>query len=188
MHDTVLRSSPVMDVMHARRSIRAYTSVPVEQEKLHALIAAAQCAPSACNAQPWRFVFVTDAALRVDLCRTGMGGAVPNHWAKSAPVILVACAERSFVTHTLGENIQGVAFHLIDMGIALEHIALRATELGLGSCYIGWFNEKPIKKMLSLPRTWQVVCLMTLGYPALTPEATSRRAITETAFFNQGPR
>ena len=80
---------------------------------------------------------------------------------------------------------QGVQYHLIDIGIALEHIALKAVELELGTCYIGWFNAKAIKNLLKLPVNWKVECLLTIGYPAEVPELSKRKEINEICRFNQ---
>jgi len=172
------------ELIKERRSIRKYTEKPVEQYKLKAVIEAARLAPSACNAQPWRFVVVSEPELRTKLFETGLGGVVPNSWAKTAPAVIAACSDLDFMTHKVAERIQGVEYHLIDIGIALEHIALKAVELGLGACYIGWFNAKSIKKLLKLPLKWKVECLMTIGYPAETPEPAKRKAISEICRFN----
>lgn len=162
-------------LLQERRSVRNYHDRAVEKEKIAAILEAARLAPSACNAQPWRFAVVADAALRKAVIADGLGGMiVPNAWAKSAPVIIVACSERKVFTHLLAEKVQGVQYHLIDMGIALEHIALKAAEQGLGTCYIGWFNGKAIHRLLGLSPSWKVECLMTLGYPAETPGPTPR--------------
>lgn len=172
------------DLIRERRSIRKYIDKPVEKEKLEALIEAARLAPSACNAQPWRFAMVTTPEIKAELIKDGVGGTVvPNNWAKTSPVILVACSELSLITHNIAERVQGVEYHLIDIGIALEHIALKAAELGLGTCYIGWFNAKPIKKLLKLPNSWKVECLLTIGYPQEVPEPTIRKDLTDICRF-----
>ena len=166
-------------IIDQRRSVRSYHVTPVEKEKLTAILEAARRAPSACNAQPWRIVAVIDSALRAEVLKKGMGVVVPNRWAQAAPVIFVVCSDRSFFTHHLAERVQGVQYHLIDIGIAMEHMALKAAELDLGTCYIGWFNEKPIKKILSLPSSWKVECLMTLGYPETLPDPAPRKSLDE---------
>ncbi len=162
-----------------RRSVRAYKDIPVEREKLTMILEAARKAPSACNAQPWRIAAVTQSELRAEILKKGMGAVVPNRWAGTAAVIIVVCSERSLLTHHLAERVQGVQYHLIDIGIAMEHMALKAAELDLGTCYIGWFNEKPIKKILSLPSSWKVECLLTLGYPETIPDPTHRKSLDE---------
>jgi nitroreductase len=171
------------DIIRERRSVRRYLDRPVEQEKLRAVIEAARLAPSACNAQPWRFVAVTEKQTRERLLREGLGGAVPNTWAQTAPCVVVACSDLQLFTHTLGETVQGVHYHLIDLGIALEHLVLKATELGLGSCYIGWFRGKQIARVLDLPGSWKAECLVTLGYPESVPEASPRKPLEEIAVF-----
>ncbi|MHB9155450.1 MAG: nitroreductase family protein [Endomicrobiales bacterium] len=171
-------------IINGRRSIRKYLDRPVEEEKLAAVLAAACAAPSACNAQPWRYVAVTDPALRQRLCEEGLGGVVPNTWAKSAPAVIVACSETSLFTHTLAERVQGVEYHLIDLGISLEHLVLKAAELDLGTCFIGWFKGKAIGRLLQLPSSWKVECLVTLGYPSEVPSPTPRKKPAETCFLN----
>ncbi|MCX5782645.1 MAG: nitroreductase family protein [Elusimicrobia bacterium] len=168
------------ELINKRRSIRKYLEREVEKEKIESLIESARMAPSACNAQPWRIVVVKDKKLKDELIAKGLGGfVVPNSWAKTAPVIVVVCSDLSFFTHTMAERVQGVQYHLIDIGICMEHMALKAVELGLGTCYIGWFNGKQILKMLNLPSSWKVECLLTLGYPAEIPDATPRKPLNE---------
>lgn len=171
------------EIIKNRRSIRKYSDKPVEREKIIKILDAARIAPSACNAQPWRFVIVSNKEKKDELIKRGLGGIVPNTWARNAPVIIVVCSDLSLFTHTLAERVQGVQYHLIDIGIACEHIALKATELDLGTCYIGWFNAKNIKKYLNLPASWKVECLLTLGYPEKIPEPTSRKDLSEIALF-----
>ncbi|MFC1501004.1 nitroreductase family protein [Elusimicrobiota bacterium] len=163
-----------------RKSIRKYLSKPVEKKKVDAILEAARIAPSACNAQPWRIVVVGDRKLRSQIVVEGFGGMiVPNKWAGTAPLIIAVCSDKKLFTHHLAERIQGVQYHLIDIGIVMEHMALKAAELGLGTCYIGWFKGEEIKKVLKLPLTWKVECLMTLGYPDENPKPTKRKKISE---------
>jgi nitroreductase len=166
-------------ILQERRSVRAYADTPVAGTVITELLEAARCAPSACNAQPWRFVVVRDPAQKRRLTDTGLGGMVPNAWAQSAPVIIVACSDLQFFTHRLAEKVQGVEYHLIDLGIALEHLVLKATEHGLGTCYIGWFKGAAISRLLSLPSSWKVECLVTLGYPAVIPDPTPRKSLAD---------
>jgi len=168
------------ELIKERRSVRKYLDKPVEKEKIEAILESARLSPSACNAQPWRIVVVKEPGLRDDVLSKGLGGiVVPNSWAKTAPVILVVCSETKFFTHSLGERVKNVQWHLLDIGICMEHMALKAVELGLGTCYIGWFNEKEIRKALQLPSSWKVECLLTLGYPQEIPEASPRKSLKE---------
>ena len=171
------------ELINERRSIRSYADKPVEKEKIQQALEAARLAPSASNAQPWRFVVVAGEK-RKKILDEGLGGlVVPNSWAKTAPVITVVCSATNLFKHTLGEKVQGTHYHLIDLGIAMEHFVLKATELGLGTCYIGWFNAKSVKKALALPASWKVECLITLGYPGTVPEKTPRKKIEEISKF-----
>ena len=168
------------ELINERRSIRKYLDKPVEKEKIAAILEAARLAPSACNAQPWRIAAVIDKAAAKEVLSKGLGGVVvPNNWAKSAPAVIVVCSETNIFTHSIGEKVKNVQWHLIDIGICAEHMALKAVELGLGTCYIGWFNAKAIKKVLSLPSGWKVECLLSLGYPQEIPEATPRKPLEE---------
>ena len=172
------------ELIKERRSIRKYIDKAIELEKLAAVVEAARLAPSACNAQPWRFVVVHEPASKAKLISEGLGGVVvPNSWAKTAPAVIVACSELSMITHGIAERVQGVEYHLIDLGIALEHMVLKAVELGLGTCYIGWFNAKAIHKLLEIPSSWKVECLLTIGYPQEIPGPTKRKDTKEISRF-----
>ncbi len=177
--------SSVLTAIQQRYSVRSFKDTPVHRDAIRAIAEAARLAPSACNAQPWRFVAVTEPSLLNQIVDRGLGGVVPNRWAASAPVILIGCAVLNLLTHRLGEALKGVNYHQIDLGIALEHMVLRATEMGLCTCWIGWFNEKSIKKVLRLPKDWKIVSLLALGYPKEEASARSARlSLDEILFFN----
>ena len=82
---------------------------------------------------------------------------------EDSPVVIVLCALPSF-DQRVGQ-MMGKDYHLVDMGIVGTHIVLMAADLGLGTCWVGWLHKKRVKKMLNIPRTWEVVCLISLGYP-----------------------
>lgn len=177
--------SGIMEIIKQRYSVRSFKDKPVDSALISAITEAARLAPSACNSQPWRFVAVTDKPLLRQIVDQGLGGVVPNRWAASAPVIIVGCALLNLLTHRLGGAVKGISYHQIDLGIALEHMVLRATELGLGTCWIGWFKEKNIKRILQLPGTWKIISLLALGYPQEENHApTPRHALEEILFFN----
>jgi nitroreductase len=151
----------------------------VEREKVELMIEAARLAPSACNLQGWRFVVADTPEVRNKLVQKGLGGIVPNAWAVTAPVIIVGCYEKDLLTHRLGASIKGIDYAQVDMGIAGEHLALMAAALGLGTCWIGWFDQKAVKKALAIPRSVDVVFLMTVGYPAEGPVPEKNRKARE---------
>jgi len=178
----------LMDIIRARRSIRHYSDSPVEEEKIKKIIEAARLAPSSSNSQCWRFIVVKDKHVKEQLVEKGLSGKiVPGQWAKTAPVIIVACAQLSFMTHRLGAAVKNIEYRLLDMGIAVEHLVLRATELGLGTCWIGWFNERWIRKILKIPRSIKIVALVTLGYPVedLKLKEKKRLSLEEILFFDK---
>lgn len=131
---------------------------------------AARLAPSACNKQPWRFIVVKDKEKRKRIQAEGLLPGIPMPWLADAPVIIALCAEQTTVTHKLAPLLSGVKYHLIDIGIAGEHFVLAAAAQNLGTCWIGWFREKPVKKILNIPKNIQVLSLISLGYPK--PDAT----------------
>lgn len=165
------------EIIKGRKSTRNYKSDPVEKEKIMLLLEAACLAPSACNAQPWKFIVVENPRLKEDVVKEGLNNlVVANRWAQDAPVIIAVCSLTKFFVHKVAEKIQDVDYHLIDLGIACEHLVLKAEELGLGTCYIGWFRGKEIKKILKIPSSHKIECLITLGYPKETEQTSARAA------------
>jgi nitroreductase len=182
--------TPLQKIFKGRRSIRRYLETPVEPEKLRACLEAARIAPSANNAQPWRFIVVDDPALKARLtgaCFTGIYSG--SKFAAKAPVILVLAAKLELVAHHLGARFQKVPYFLVDMGIAGEHVALQAEELGLATCWMGWFDYRRARKVLGLPKKFKIVAMMPIGYAETRPQREPpRKAFEEMAFFNEVPR
>ncbi|MHC4714288.1 MAG: nitroreductase family protein [Planctomycetota bacterium] len=158
------------EAVSGRYSCRDYQDRPVEEETLTQILEAARLAPSASNRQEWRFIVVTDAAVREKL----IDMAHKQEFVGQAPVVLVACAVTDGHTMACGQSC-----HPIDVAIALEHIALAATALGLGTCWIGAFEEAPVKKLLGIPPEVRVIELMPLGYPADKPRPKTRLPLEE---------
>jgi len=178
--------STILETIQKRYSARSFKDTPVERELILSITEAARLAPSACNAQPGRFIAVTEQSLLKEIVHTGLGGVVPNTWTISAPVIIVGCAQLNLLTHRLAEAVKGIHYHQIDLGIAMEHMVLRATELGLGTCWIGWFKAKHIKKILQIPRDWKIISLLALGYPQeVNTSRTPRLDLEKILFFNK---
>ena len=157
----------LMEAIEARRSVRAYLDRPVEREKLDLLAEALRLAPSACNSQPWKIVFVTEPGLRARVAAATCTPPIPlNKFAASAPALAVLVVERPKASAQAGALVTGRKYPLIDLGIAAEHLCLRATDLGLGSCMLGWFDARRIKRLLGIPAARAVGLVVTLGYPA----------------------
>lgn len=160
-----MKYDELMQLICSRHSCRNYQEKDVPDELIEKSLEASRLAPSACNKQPWRFIVVKDAVLRNSICQEGILPGVSMPWLKKAPVIIAICAKTEFITHKMARFISKVDYSLIDIGIAGEHFVLAAESLGLGSCWIGWFKEKAIKKILNIPWNIKVVSLLSLGYP-----------------------
>jgi nitroreductase len=176
----------VIETIAKRYSVRGYQDKSVEREKILQIVEAGRLAPSTSNVQPWRFVVVENPRLRDALAEKGMGIVVPNRWAREAPVIIVMCAHLDWIVHRLGAKAADLQYYLLDIGIAGEHMVLTATELGLGTCWIGWFRAKAIRNILNIPKGWKIAALLTLGYPKEeeAPKPRERLALDEILFFN----
>lgn len=155
-----------LDLVKKRQSDRSYLPRSVEREKLQRALEAARLAPSACNSQPWRFIAVTDTKLKNDIAACTTSPLMPiNRFVPEAPVIVAIVTERPALSAQIGGFMKGKEFNLMDIGIAAEHFCLQAAEDGMGTCMLGWFDEKKVKKLLSLPRHKRVALLITVGYP-----------------------
>ena len=178
-----LDSKSFLELVKKRRSCRSYNEVPVPDELIGNCLEAARLAPSACNKQPWRFVVIRDSGLRSRICSEGLLPGIPMPWAQKAPVIVVLGAETSIITHTIAPMISKVQYHLIDIGIAGEHFVLQAAAEGLGSCWLGWFNEHAVKRLLGLGRGHKVEYLLSVGWPAAETREKKRRPLCEMSQF-----
>jgi nitroreductase len=156
-----------IDMVKTRQSVRSYNSRSVEMEKIERCLEAARLAPSACNAQPWKFVVVDNPVIKNSLADAIQDRILPmNHFTKQAPVHVVVVREKANFTSNLGQVIKNKEYPLIDIGIAVEHFCLQAVEEGLGTCILGWFNEKKVKKLLNIPYRKRAELIITIGYPA----------------------
>lgn len=154
------------EIVQQRYSVRSFSNQPVEDEKIRQCLQAAHLAPSACNAQPWKFIVVNDPTLKNQLADATSKHIVPmNHFTKQAPVHIVVILEKPNVTSAIGSVIQNKPYTQIDIGIATSHLCLQATALGLGTCIIGWFNEKKVRKLLNIPMLSRPVLIVAMGYP-----------------------
>jgi len=158
------------EAIRNRRSIRKYKDQPVEEEKLARVLEAGRLAPSAGNRQEWKYVVVQDARVRQKLVEAANG----QQFVGEAGVCLVCCAVG-------GEHVMscGQASYPIDVAISVDHMTLAAVEEGLGTCWIGAFQEPAVKELLSIPEEVRVVALLPLGYPDMEPKPRRRKAMEE---------
>ncbi|MCS7228232.1 MAG: nitroreductase family protein [Endomicrobia bacterium] len=173
-----------IDLIKQRYSCRKFLPIPVEDEKILQCIEAARLAPSACNAQPWKFIVVNNKEVKEKLVNAATSGIYKiSKFISTSAVIIVVVADVPNFLSAVGSFLRDTRFYLVDIGIACEHIVLQATELGLGSCYIGWFSEKGVKKVLGIPNKYKVPLLICLGYPemlAKKDDFVRRRAKSDT--------
>jgi nitroreductase len=177
----------LLDIIRQRKSVREFLDKPVEREKIMKCLEAARLAPSESNSQPWRFIVVDYKELKDRLCDAAFGGVYfINTFCKTAPVIVAVISEKSKFLARVGGMFRGVKFYLIDIGITCEHFVLEAEELGLGTCWIGWFNERGVKSVLNIPQNKKIDILIAMGYydrAKLGPEH-GREPMDKIASFN----
>ncbi len=170
----------LLDLVQQRQSDRAFLDKPVETEKIERILEAARFAPSACNGQPWKFVVVTSLDKRMLVADATASKVLSmNHFTKQAPAQLVLIEEDSNFTSSVGGILKNKHYPHIDLGIAASHISLAATDEGLGSCIVGWCNEKKIRKALDIPRNKRIVLVIFLGYSNQPLRTKTRKTIEE---------
>ena len=173
-------------ILRERRSIRRFLDKPVEREKINACLEAARLAPSACNSQPWHYIVIDDPAVKESFCKEVFGGAYKmSAWAAKAPVLVAVVSDRGNVISRLGGYLRRTEFYLVDQGISGEHFVLRAHDLGLGTCWIGWINSKKAAQFFKLPSGKKIEHLFALGYPAEKPAPRPRAKLEEISSYNK---
>ncbi|MEG0284333.1 MAG: nitroreductase family protein [Erysipelotrichales bacterium] len=176
-----------MKEIYDRRSIRDYSEKEVSQEQLEQVIDAARHAPSGSNTQPWRFIVVKDTKKREELSFI----SEKQEWMNKAPISIVCIAEGSVrgieEDQLLDEETPGhQAKRLVrDTSIAITHLILEAEHLGLSTCWVGWYEQEDIKKVMNLPQNTYVVGVITLGYAKNKVKARKRKELNEILFYEE---
>jgi nitroreductase len=167
----------VIDEIRNRHSVRSYQSREVEEEKLQCVLEAGRLAPSAGNRQEWRYVVVREKETRKML----MAAAGGQSFVAQAPIVIAACAETDNRVMMCGQPA-----YPIDVAISVDHMTLQAAKLGLGTCWIGAFDEAAVKRILGIPSAIRVVQLLTLGYPASgSPPEKKRKELPEIVMYEK---
>lgn len=176
-----------LDLAVRRQSVRGYNDQKVSRDQVERCLEAARNAPSACNSQPWFFVAVDDPELRKSMA-DALQDMVMNRFARTAPVLVAVVAEKPPLLPQLGGLIKDKPYYLMDIGMAVENFCLQATDERLGTCIIGWFNEKRVRELLGIPKNRRVPLVIALGYP-LDPKDRPkvRREKAETWSYNRYP-
>jgi len=177
----------VDEVIRQRKSIRSFQQKPVPDEVLESLVDTAHQGPSWMNKQCWHFIIVKETITIQEIARAG----IINRWLKQAPALIIACAD----PHLSGTR-EGLPYFLVDTAIAMDHLILSATEKGLGTCWIGSFDEKKMKSLLGIPPRIRIVAFTPVGYPkekeslgdrfrSGVVRSTKRKSLSEILHWNQ---
>ncbi len=168
-----------MKIFEERRSIRIFGDRPVEEEKLEAVLQAARLAPSWSNMQCWTFIVVKDQAVK-EAIATALARNPAHEALITAPVIIVACADPE-----LSGKINEKDYYLVDIGISFQQLCLEAWSQGLGTCWVAFFKEDAVRRILEVPENIRIVAMTPLGYAADYPESWGRKPLEEIVFHDK---
>ncbi|GAH64388.1 unnamed protein product [marine sediment metagenome] len=168
----------VLDVIQKRQSVRKYKEDSIPEKALMRVLEAARLAPSGKNFQPWKFIIVKDKALKEKLAQASAG----QFFMAEAPIIIVGCGFPDNCYAHMGRYMKSWS---VDVTIALEHLMLQAQEEGLGTCWIGSFEEEEVKAILNIPENVKVLALTPLGYPDEIPRFRGRKSLDEIISYDR---
>jgi len=164
----------VFEAIKKRRSIRAFEKDAVSPECVNRLVDAARWAPSAGNIQPWEFVVVRRRETKRKLAEASGG----QSFVEEAPVVIVVCADEN--RSSQGYGVRGRALYCIqDTAAAIQNINLAACSQGLGTCWVGAFDEGDAKEILKIPEGIRPVAIIPVGYPAESPSPRRTRPLNQ---------
>jgi len=173
-----------MDVKEAienRKSIRRFKEKEVPDELIKEVIDAARQAPSGHNLQPWHFVVVKK---KENLLKFREQKVFVREWVYEAPVVIVCCSEKeAYSPNSIKEHEESIS--LINLSLASAFLVLRATELGLGTCFVAWADKEKIKKILDIPEDIIIPYVIVMGYPDEESEPRERKELDEIMSFEK---
>jgi len=170
----------VREAVENRRSIRKFEDKPVSDGDIWEILNAARMAPSWANRQAWRFVVVREEATRERLKETLSENNPAGKHGFKAPVVIVLCAVKDEATVH-----QNKPYYLVDAGLAMQNLMLAAVDKGLGTCWVGLFDENRVREILGIPDSVAVVGMTPVGYPAQNPEPRPRKDLAELTHYEQ---
>jgi len=165
------------EVISRRFSVRAYKNIPIEDSKLEKVLNAGRIAPSAVNYQPWVFIVAKGGSQR-----DALNSVYHREWFKSAPVVIVVCADHSC---SWKRGSDGKDFADVDAAIAIDHMTLEAVNQGLGTCWICNFDAPKCKELFGIPHHVEPIALLPIGYPDSEPPVKNRKGFDEVVFWGQ---
>jgi len=182
----MIDAKELLELMETRQSERKYLDKPVESEKVERILQAGRLAPSACNGQPWKFIAVTDSDKLKEVASAASARTLKmNTFVDQAPLLIVLIREKSNLSSRAGALVKDKDYSLIDIGIATASMAYQAKAEGLGSCIIGWMDEKEMRKVLGIPKSKRVELILSVGYTDNTLRTKVRKPPEETISYNK---
>ncbi len=164
-------------VLQDRRSVKNFKSQEIPQDKIDSILNAARLAPSWGNKQCWKFVLVKNYETRKNISNALLNENSARMGVEQAPLTVIVCAEPE-----KSSEVNNQQYYLVDSAIAMDHLILAAQNEGLGTCWVGQFDERRIKEMLHIPEEYRVVALTPVGIPNETPDTEAKRDINEIAY------
>lgn len=166
------------EVIRERKSVRKYKPDPISDEVLNRILEAGRIAPSAKNIQPWHFIVIKNPEIKEQVAEASRG----QRFMAQAPIILCGCALEDIAWGSMGGYMSSFA---VDLAIGMDHMILAAANEGLGTCWIGAFDEKDVKKILNVPDNVRIVALTPIGYPAEEPRDRGRKLLKEIVSYDK---
>ena len=164
-------------LIRSRFSVRSFTNQPVDRDTILEILEAARFAPSAVNFQPWHFVVLTETEKLAEIQQ-----AYPRNWFREAPVCIVICAD---YRHSWKRKLDGKDFADVDVAIVTDHLILKATELGLGTCWVCNFDVELAKKILQIPEFIEPLVIVPIGYSLAEAPLKIRKSLSETVHWEK---
>ncbi len=168
------------EVIEKRRSIRRYKDTPIKKETIETILNAARLAPSWKNLQCWKYIVIDDFPMKESILKAFEKSNPGKKSIKAAPVLVVLCAKPA-ASGLVGDK----EYYLVDAGITMEHLVLAACNEGLGTCWLGLFDEEIVRNALKIPDNWRVVAMTPLGYPDQDPRPRPRKELQEIVCYNK---
>jgi nitroreductase len=167
----------LLKIIKERRSVRRYKPDAVPEDVILRILEAARFSPSGKNLQPWKFILVKDQILKEQLAEASGG----QTFIAEAPIVVVACGFPHACYSRMGNYMKSWP---VDVAIAVEHLILQAQEEGLGTCWIGAFEERDVKSILNIPEDVKVLALTPLGYPDEISSFRGRKKVEDIVSYD----
>ncbi|MBQ4063512.1 MAG: nitroreductase family protein [Bacteroidaceae bacterium] len=174
-----------LELAQARQSDRSFEpGRTIDSDVLNRIVEAGRLAPSACNGQPWHFTVITDSELLPQVGKATSSLGI-NRFVKDSSALILITHEPTNITSRFGCGIKDKDFPMMDLGIASAYITLAAEDEGVGSCILGWFDEKKIKQLVGIPEKKRLMLIVALGYAAKPKRKKIRKEWNKVVSFEK---